>query len=547
MNQPKGHEERVNILLVDDREENLLALRAILSPMEANLVEANSGRQALKAVLEQEFAVILMDVMMPDMDGFETARLIRTREKSRLVPIIFITANLTEESNAFQGYAAGAVDYIIKPFPPEILRSKVLIFIELFKKTEQVRKQAELIRAIEQREYENRLYEARQKMEAEAERVLSEQKIAQAVVHHAPMGIVRLDRYMAIAEANPTFCQMFNFDVNANHGRPVVEALPWLPVHLVEAMEKGQPSKAGELKINMAANLLSQKREKFWDLFVWPIKDLKDNVVNTILAVSDVTERVLLEEQRKDFVGTLAHDLQTPVIASDRALELLLSRLKGHLEPELEKLISMLKDNNQHLLHMIQSLLEVYHYEAGSRALYFDDVDLKSLITTCVEELTPLAHEQGIVLNCQLTDGNIKARADRTALRRVITNLLDNAIKFSHPGGKVTINAGKQGKEAVFTVEDTGIGIADSDRPHLFERFWHAVSDRRKTFKGSSGLGLYLCRQIVEAHDGQIECESEPGKMTKFIVSLPSHKSEAPKMKPQHPDSVRVGALISEA
>jgi signal transduction histidine kinase/DNA-binding response OmpR family regulator len=536
-------EERVNILLVDDRADNLLALKSVLAPLKENLVAANSGREALKALLDQDFAVILMDVMMPDMDGFETARLIRKRDKSRLVPIIFITANLTEESNAFQGYAAGAVDYIIKPFPPEILRSKVQIFIELFKKTEQVRKQAELIRNIEQREYENRLNEAREKMEAEAERVLSEQKIAQAVVQHAPIGIVRLDRYLAISEANPTFCKMFNFDAERNHGRPVLEALPWLPANLAEAMARGEAGQVGELKINLLDSHPLPKNEKSWDLFVWPIKDRKNHVVNTILAAADATERVMLEEQRKDFVGTLAHDLQTPVIASDRALELLLTRLRGLLEPELEKLISMLKANNQHLLHMIQSLLDVYHYEAGARALYFDDVELKSLVTTCVEELMPLANEQGLKINYEKVDANIRARADRTALRRVITNLLDNAIKFSHRGGTITVAASKQAKEVSFTVEDEGVGIEDKDRPHLFERFWHGSLDRRKSFKGSSGLGLYLCRQIIEAHGGRIDCESERGKWTRFVVSLPVLKSEAAKAKTTPTDSVPVGAV----
>lgn len=542
MSQPQDLEERVNILLVDDRADNLLALQSILGPLNENLVSANSGREALKALLDQDFAVILMDVMMPDMDGFETARLIRKRDKSRLVPIIFITANLTEESNAFQGYAAGAVDYIIKPFPPEILRSKVQIFIELFKKTEQVRKQAEVIRAIEQREYESRLNEAREKVEAEGERVLAEQKIAQAVVQHAPIGIVQLDRDLAISEANPTFCRMFSFDAAGNHGRPVLEALPWLPTNLVEAMDRGKVGQVGELRINLLEGHLSTK-EKCWDLFVWPIKDRKDNVVNTILAAADVTERVMLEEQRKDFVGTLAHDLQTPVIASDRALELLLMRLRGELEPELEKLILMLKENNQHLLHMIQSLLDVYHYEAGARALYFDDVELQSLITTCVEELMPLAKEQGLSINCEKVEANIKARADRTALRRVVTNLLDNAIKFSYRGGTIAVTASKQGKEVALTVKDEGVGIADQDRPHLFERFWHGSSNLRKSLKGSSGLGLYLCRQIVEAHGGRIECESELGKWTKFVVSLPSYKPEAAKTKTTPSDSVPVGAV----
>jgi signal transduction histidine kinase len=484
-----------------------------------------------------------MDVMMPDMDGFETARLIRKRDKSRLVPIIFITANLTEESNAFQGYAAGAVDYIIKPFPPEILRSKVQIFIELFKKTEQVRKQAELIRHIEQREYESRLHEAHEKMEVEADRSLAEQKIAQAVVQDAPIGIVRLDRYLNISEANPIFCSMFNFNATSNHGRPVLEALPWLPANLAEAMNRGEASQAGELWINLMDGHLLPKKEKCWDLFVWPIKDRKNEVVNTILAAADATERVMLEEQRKDFVGTLAHDLQTPVIASDRAMELLMTRLKGHLEPDLEKLILMLKENNQHLLHMIQSLLDIYHYEVGARALYFDDVELKSLVTTCVEELTPLASEQGLSINCQQVEANIRAHADRTGLRRVVTNLLDNAIKFSHRGGVIYVTASKHGKEIVLAVEDQGIGIDEKDRPHLFERFWHGTRELRKSFKGSSGLGLYLCRQIVEAHGGRIECESEVGKRTKFVVRLPAYKSEAAKTKATPSDSVPVGAV----
>jgi signal transduction histidine kinase len=138
-------EPAVNILLVDDRSENLLALEATLSYLEQNLIKANSGREALKLLLDHDFALILMDVHMPDLDGFETAALIRQREKSQNVPIIFLTAMNKSEGQVFKGYSLGAVDYIFKPFEPEILKAKVAVFIELYKKTEEIKRQAELL------------------------------------------------------------------------------------------------------------------------------------------------------------------------------------------------------------------------------------------------------------------------------------------------------------------------------------------------------------------------------------------------------------------
>jgi signal transduction histidine kinase len=138
-------EQTVSILMVDDRQENLLALEATLSYFEQNLVKANSGREALRLLLEQDFAVILLDVHMPGMDGFETAAMIRERERSQNTPIIFLTAMHKGEGQVFKGYSLGAVDYIFKPFVPEILKAKVAVFIELFKKTEEIKRQAELL------------------------------------------------------------------------------------------------------------------------------------------------------------------------------------------------------------------------------------------------------------------------------------------------------------------------------------------------------------------------------------------------------------------
>jgi len=139
-------EQPVSILMVDDHPENLLALEATLSFLNQKMVKANSGREALKLLLDQDFAVILLDVHMPDMDGFETAQLIRDRDKSQNIPIIFLTAMHKGEGQVFRGYSLGAVDYIFKPFEPEILKAKVSVFIELYKKTEEIKRQAELLR-----------------------------------------------------------------------------------------------------------------------------------------------------------------------------------------------------------------------------------------------------------------------------------------------------------------------------------------------------------------------------------------------------------------
>ena len=134
------------VLLVDDRPENLLALEGILEPLHQNLLYAHSGEDALRQLLQHDVAVILLDVQMPELDGFETASLIKQRERTRHIPIIFVTAISKDEEHVFRGYSSGAVDYIFKPFSPEVMRSKVAVFIELHEKNEQLRQQAELLK-----------------------------------------------------------------------------------------------------------------------------------------------------------------------------------------------------------------------------------------------------------------------------------------------------------------------------------------------------------------------------------------------------------------
>ena len=515
-----AEDSKVNILLVDDRQENLLVLRATLSSLGQNLVEARSGHDALKFLLEQDFAVILLDVMMPGMDGFETAKLIRDREKSRHTPIIFVTAMLRDDADAFKGYSVGAVDYIMKPFQPEIVRSKVSVFVDLFKKTEEIKRQAEQIREIEKKEFQARITFAERQTQLERERVESEKRIVKAIVEHAPMGIARLDEKQVISELNDVMAEQLGLTKELTRGKRLFDIVDWLPLELATAVENNQPHQLPEHRI-ININERGEQKERYYDIASWPA-ELNDAKFGTIISVLDVTERVGLETQRKDFVATLAHDLQTPVIASDRALSLIINKVGTTVDADSLKLLSMLKKNNENLLHMIESLLDVYHYEAGAQALYFDDIDLKVLIVSCVEELKPLAKDQGLTIEDLVHEDIGLVSADRTAIRRVITNLLDNALKFTPTGGVINVYARLEGTSVVVEVCDNGVGIPESDQKHLFERYWHGTA--KKTFKNSNGLGLYLCKQIIDSHHGRIECESQVGKMTTFRIVLPAKR-----------------------
>jgi serine phosphatase RsbU (regulator of sigma subunit) len=215
---------KADILLVDDAPANLLALEAVLGNLGQNLVKAHSGTDALRYLMDHDVAIILMDVQMPGMDGFETAELIRQRERSRYTPIIFLTAHERTDTQVFKGYAAGAVDFLTKPFVAAVLRSKVAVFVELFRKTEQVRQQSELLREIERKEHERQMAEAKERWEQERlrEEIRLARQIQQKLFPVAPLPSASFDISGASYPAEATGGDYFDYIPMRDGGLGVV-------------------------------------------------------------------------------------------------------------------------------------------------------------------------------------------------------------------------------------------------------------------------------------------------------------------------------------
>jgi PAS domain S-box-containing protein len=262
--------EKVSILLVDDHPENLLALEALLSNLDQNLVRAESGLNALRLLLHHEFALILLDVDMPGINGFEAAELIRQREKSRHTPIIFLTAVNKTEQHVFKGYQLGAVDYLTKPFVPEVLRSKVIAFVELHKKTEEVKRQANLL----------------QHMNAELER---EKNFVSTVLDTADSIIVVLDADQKIVRASRAFERILGYSQEEVQGRTLdsffVSAGPWADL---DQAENYWNAKDG------TSRLIAWSRT--------PVAGRNGAGEHAVITGNDITERKRAEEQRVQVV-----------------------------------------------------------------------------------------------------------------------------------------------------------------------------------------------------------------------------------------------------
>ncbi len=220
-------------------------------------------------------------------------------------------------------------------------------------------------------------------------------------------------------------------------------------------------------------------------------------------------------DQQENFISCLTHDLRTPLIACDRMVDLVQQGVFGEIPPTVAEALAGVSSSNQNLLQMLNTLLEVYCYEMGEKKLSFITLNVQELITEVVAELKPLALDKTLELNCDWQAEVQELRCDRMELRRVFTNLISNAIKFTDTGS-VTVLGTSEPDMLLIEIQDTGVGIAEVDQAQIFERFKQTQHNR-----SGHGLGLHLCQQVIQAHGGELSVRSQPGQGSTFTIKLP--------------------------
>jgi signal transduction histidine kinase len=525
MNSP---ETKINILLVDDREENLISLAAVLDRPDYNLVKATSGRLALRALMERDYALILMDVQMPVMDGFETASLIKERERTKDIPIIFITAISKDEPYIFKGYNAGAVDYIFKPFEPAILRGKVAVFAELYRKTVETQRQAELLRQAERAEEERKRAEL-ELMSLRREQAAHE-RYRQLVegIHHGVVWV--LD--------SKTFKLRFL--------SPQAESILGYPADIWRDQENFWLS---HVHRDDSAAVLERLREAAFEgksvmfehrfvrgdgTFAWLHTSVRrgDNELRGLSV--DVTHLKNAEETahkaiqlRDEFLSIASHELKTPLTPLKLQIQLLRRLQEMNVEPEvLKKRLAIVVESTERQIHrlgkLVDELLDVSRIHYGKMSLERSEVDLAELIRELVSRFSGELKLAGCTVELEAPEQLI-ANVDRMRIEQVFTNLLTNAAKYGS-GKPIAIRLQGEGNQAVLEIQDHGIGISIDDQARIFKRFERAVSPANF---GGLGLGLYIVSQILDAHGGEISVRSSPGQGSCFSVRLPRSSKAA--------------------
>lgn len=270
---------------------------------------------------------------------------------------------------------------------------------------------------------------------------------------------------------------------------------------LMTLSEASKEVMKGDLNVNLSTNIKQEQILNTFNNFNAMVKGLKEK-----------------EKLRHSFITSLTHDLRTPLIAQERCLTFISQKFKQMELNEEYDLAKSLEKNNMHLLRMVNIILESYQFDSQKQQLSFSNVNLSKLVNDCLEKLKPLLLDKNLKVSNNIPENIQEIKADIIALRRVFINLISNAVENLSQNDKIEINAAKFNKNIIITVEDNGPGIAKDDMEHIFEQYYTGKSLDRKL---GSGLGLYVCKKLVELHNGEITVESEVGKYTKFTIQLP--------------------------
>ncbi len=542
--------DRPKVLIVDDQPRNLDVLEVMLADSDCTLIRATSADEALLCLVRHEFAALVLDIRMPGMSGIELATLIKQRKRSQHVPILFLTAHSVNDDDVLRGYGVGAVDYLSKPVNAEILRSKIAVFVDVFRKT---RALAEVNDAL-QREVAER---QRAQQALEVANLDLEQRVQErtAALNRAHQGVreneERLRMGLDVAQIAawewhlPSRQMRWSTDPETLFGFPKGAFGPELRIFsAVHPDDKSRIEDATATALRTGSYEAEYRAVRPDGSIVW-IKErgrlFTDTDGDRLVGISrDVTveresaqerERLLRSERaardeaerqgrlKDEFLATLSHELRTPMNAILGWLAILDG---GKPVKDIHAALAIIGRNAQIQAKLIEDLLDMNRLLSGNVYLDVAAVNIGTLLQTTLQALQPAADARGVQLIASVDSGIGDILADSRRLQQVLWNLVHNAIKFSASQGRVEVHVQRSPEGLQIVVKDNGQGISPSFLPHVFERFRQQDASSTRAAYGL-GIGLSIAKHLVELHGGTISAASAgDGQGATFTVRVPA-------------------------
>ncbi|MEH1776576.1 MAG: ATP-binding protein [Nostoc sp.] len=503
---------KADILVIDDTPENLNLLSAMLTEQGYKVRSVTKGSTGLRGANAVPPDLILLDVNMPEMNGYEVCQHLKANDRTREIPVIFISA-LGDVLDKVKAFAVGGVDYITKPFQLEEVLARIENHLTIWKLQQQLQAQNERL----QQEIH--------------ERTKAEEKFAKVFRSSPnPIAIATVSEARFI-DVNPSFLKMSGYCLEEVIGDTAAELnLGKNTVAIAQTIQL--LPETGSL-YNLELEFSTKSGEFKTILISLELLDLA-GVPCALLIANDITERKRLENE---FISLVSHELRTPLTSTMGALDLLGSGQLGTLNQQGQKVLSIATTNTERLIRLVNDILDLERMKSGKIFTRKAKCNAADLLITATEAMQAMADklQVGLIIN----PVSVELWADSDRLLQTLTNLLSNAIKFSEPGDSVWISAilseskGVESEEnqpsssnhLLITIQDEGRGIPEDKLQIIFERFQQVdASDSRN--KGGTGLGLAICRDIIQQHDGKIWVQSILGKGSTFYVLLPLPASQ---------------------
>ncbi|MDB6136655.1 MAG: luxQ 12 [Verrucomicrobiales bacterium] len=518
-------DEAIRILIVDDEPRNLTALETVLDDPGYRLVRAVSASEALLALVAEDFALLILDVQMPDMNGFELALMIKQRKRSASIPIIFLTAYSSEDQHMQEGYSTGAVDFLHKPISPAILRSKVSVFAELHRRTrESAQANRILMREVaERRRAQEDLRELNEQLERRvsartAELTVSEARF-RALAEEMPHLVWEMD-----AEGRTTYQNSRSAAYNGPAEHWIHSVHPEDAPRTAAAWAQALASER-ECDLYCRQRRISDGEYRWFHVKAAPARNPAGAIIRWVGTSTDIHEQRKAEEalrmadRRKDeFLAMLGHELRNPLAAIRHAVRI-------HADTPGDEATrvwanEVIDRQSTQLTRMVDDLLDVERINRGRIELRFGFVRLESVLSAAVTAVTPLMELRRHRLTAEVPDTGLSIHGDADRLEQVFVNLLTNAAKYTPEGGQIRLSARVENKEAVVSVADNGVGIEPDLLPYVFDLFTQATTSLDRA-QGGLGIGLTVVKSLVDMHGGSVAASGGDGGGSVFTVVLP--------------------------